>query len=354
MGALETSILFLCVLYVLGGVDGLVMSALMLSFFVAERYFSRRQWSELAIAGMTVASFVCSVIGIAEYVLGKAELNWVDVSRFFDIGGRVTSLFGNPNVLAVYLLLVLPILLSKCLDSSCRVGQRLLFGGASSAALLCLILTWSRGAWIGAIVSIGLTVLLSYPKQWRRLLLLAGIVLMWLPLMPKNVRNRFASIGNMAESSIRYRLYTWRGCLKMAWQRPFGIGVGERAFALTYPRYAVSGTERVTHSHNLFLQITAELGVIGILSFLAFLFFLVQLFCTCFFKRNGHLPPLVIGSFSAVIGCLTMGFFDYVWYHKGLFWLFWITVAASVGGMRQLLAKEKDYKEKYGYDTGAE
>ena len=116
----------------------------------------------------------------------------------------------------------------------------------------------------------------------------------------------------------------------------------------------MSGTERVTHSHNLFLQITAELGVIGILSFLAFLFFFVQLFCTCFFKRNGHLPPLVIGSFSAVIGCLTMGFFDYVWYHKGLFWLFWITVAASVGGMRQLLAKEKDYKEKYGYDTGAE
>ena len=146
--------------------------------------------------------------------------------------------------------------------------------------------------------------------------------------LPHAVRNRFSSIGALSESSIRYRLYTWRGVLRMLADHPFGIGVGAQAFSQTYVRYSVSGTETVMHAHNLFLRIMCDLGLAGVLTFSFFLMCLL-------FRVIGRLQSLPTGEsrlltlscFSSLLGCLIMGLFDDVWYHFGLTALFFIVCA---------------------------
>ena len=93
---------------------------------------------------------------------------------------------------------------------------------------------------------------------------------------------RFTSIGNLADSSSYYRVYTWRGSLRAAKDYFWGgAGYGSSAYAEVYPQYAYAGIEAAEHSHNLFVQILFGLGVFGLLIFLAVLFlFAAVLFST--------------------------------------------------------------------------
>ena len=75
--------------------------------------------------------------------------------------------------------------------------------------------------------------------------------------------NRFASIGNLGDSSTSYRVYIWMGTLAMLkdyWM--CGIGPGDAAFNLVYPKYSYSGIV-APHAHNLFLQIVCDAGVVA-------------------------------------------------------------------------------------------
>ena len=332
---------FLSGLFGLGGIStllrGVVASVLVLSYFPLESFFSKPLWRRRAWIGIAFSAMITSILGILQYFFGDLELRWVDVARFSDIGGRVTSLFSNPNVLAVYLLLLFPLSLSGMLQKQEETKLRFFFGLSAASELLCILLTWSRGAWLGCLFAL-VMLLLLHGKTSRRILgwslLPIGI---WLPFLPHNIVNRFSSIATVRESSIQYRIYTWQGVCRMLARHPFGIGVGEEAFFALYRNFAVSGTETVPHTHNLLLQIAVELGMGGILCFGAVL---VTFFGAVlgFLYKNGKSASAcsVIGGFCAILGALVMGFFDWIWYHYGLLWLFWTVLAATVGMMRDL------------------
>ena len=311
---------------------GAILFFLLLSYFPMRDLLGKSQWRGRALFLLSLSLLVVSLMGIAQYVLGLAELNWVDLSRFSDIGGRVTAVFGNPNVLAVYLLLTYPVALGVALDWERPLGGRVVYGLATLSALICLVLTWSRGAWLGAILSL-LLFLLTNSGWSRRLLILVAIpACIWAPLLPHSIVNRFSSITHLAEGSIRYRLHTWWGTLRMIAEHPFGVGVGEEAWTSVYRRFAVSGAETVPHAHNLLLQILSELGVMGLLCFLVVLILLARRSWEGLSHRSrGSGSGAALGAACALVGTLVMGVFDNVWYHYGLFWLFWVVVAAVDG-----------------------
>src|SRR5699024_991064 len=98
-------------------------------------------------------------------------------------------------------------------------------------------------------------------KLWGLMLLILPFVPMFLP---ESIINRFASIGDMGDSSTSYRVYIWMGTLNMLkdfWLS--GIGMGSEAFTAVYPFYSYNAVV-APHSHNLFLQILVEAGVVGI------------------------------------------------------------------------------------------
>ena len=90
------------------------------------------------------------------------------------------------------------------------------------------------------------------------------------------------------------------------------------------------------------MQITVELGIGGALCFLCVLFFLLRAAFSLFLcARDSASVIAVVGGISAIVGVLVMGLFDYVWYHQGIFWLFWVTVASILGAMQARLDGEE-------------
>lgn len=345
-GVLQFFLLLFGAFLFLGGVFGAggfpsferagLMTVLLMSYFPLASICSQKVWRRRILLMLCLSAFAVSFFGIGQYFFGDLELKWVDVARFSDIGGRVTSFFSNPNVLAVYLILTFPLLLGESTYNELSPRLRFFFLITVLLELACLIFTWSRGGWLGAIASALVFMLLCSKKSMKILFLSIIPMIVWLPFLPHNVVNRFASIGMLNESSIRYRFYTWQGVARMLYAHPFGIGVGEEAFFTVYQGFALSGIETVMHTHNLFLQIAVELGIMGLICFLVVLFFFFQSVFECLHVcRRLNFSRLTLGGLCSVVGVLVMGFFDHVWYHYGLFWLFWIVIALTSGTVQE-------------------
>lgn len=327
-------------LLVLGGavgygsyITGLLRAFLLLSAWIPIRALpSSALWRKRCLGALRLSALICAAVGVWQYATGRGELRWVDASRFGDIGGRVCALFDNPNVLAVFLLLTAPLSLGVLAAPGGR-SRRAWAAFCFAVESLCTVFTWSRGAWLGWIAALLIFLLCFSRRSLALLLLLPAPTATLLPYLPHSVVNRFGSIGSITESSIRYRYSTWRGVLRMIRAKPWGIGCGEDAFRAVFPKFAVSGTERVMHAHQLFLQVLAELGIPGFAVLAVILLCLLRraaVFCRR--ETQPEKRAWLLGLAGALTGALVMGLFDDIWYHNGLFWLFWAICAFLLNG----------------------
>lgn len=280
---------------------------------------------------LVFSSLIVSSYGILQYFLGKSSLLWLDLSKFSDIKGRVVSTFDNPNVLAEFLIVMIPISLVSFLISKSKIFK---FGSLITFILniVCLVLTWSRGAWISFVICM-LIMLVFINKKWICAYIL-GIVpcASALSFASGSIVNRFVSIFTFNDSSSQFRLGILEGVKKMISDNfLFGIGLGDAAFATIYPQYAVQGTQAAIHSHNLYMQIFLEQGLLGIIIFalIMLMFVLISMYYrTMNATKDDKLTSLSI--FIAVLSLLIMGATDYIWYNNRIFLLFWLLIGFGV------------------------
>lgn len=328
MDAADLFVLLFCFLLLLGGLfgrgdadEGIVLSFLATLYFPARHLLLSARWRRRACLALATGALFCSLLGIYQYFFTDAVLLWTDSERFSEIGSRVTGVFDNPNILGVYLLLLFPVIAGHALEEGTSVAVRAFSLFCALAMLFCAVLTWSRGAWLALLAELLLLLLLSGRRTASFCLLTPLLLPIAIPLLPTSVLHRFASIASFADSSVRYRIYTWRGVMRMISEHPFGIGVGESAFRAVYPRYAVSGIESVMHAHQMPLQLTAELGLVGFVTLSLSLLLLIA---------RGIGEGSCRGGAVAMCGAAVMGLFDHLWYAKGMIALFF-AVAAFTG-----------------------
>ena len=343
---------FLAGLYVLSGcigfegsvgwVDGAAYAILLLSLLPLSSMFRQKIWRQCFQWALLIGGGMVSLVGIWEYLSGRALLQWVDLTRFSDIGGRITATFANPNVLAVYLLAVLPFAFTMVLEGRERPWRRMVGAVILLLEMVALLWTWTRGAWLGAVLSVLWILMLHSDRSRAYLLLLPLPTLAACTFLPETVFRRLQSMFLKGDTSIRYRVYTWKGGIRMLWTHPYGIGVGAENFQAVFPRYAVSGTERVLHLHSLFLQVGAEVGVVGTVLLLGgVLFALMRLNAR---EEAWYVVNTGIAGSGALIGMLTLGCFDYIWYDRGMIFLWCIAMAFGVG------TRERDRREMQIYE----
>lgn len=338
----------------LGGASSFRMAAVYLLFgmlyFAVTVLVKSIEWLERCLYALMASSLIVSCLGILEWALGKARTVWQDNEVFDAIAGRVVSLWENPNVLAEFLLVTFFVSLGCLIGLKKASGKMLaLFSFALSGA--CLLLTWSRGAWLGAALLFVLMLLVLSPKTFPFVLLLAAGAAMSFVFLPDSFVERVSSILTFSDSSVLYRLNIWRGCSALI-RRCFltGVGVGEEAFTSAYRDFALTGIEAAPHSHSLYMQIVIELGIVGLLLFFILIVLLLRSAFSLFRARS--LKPessvLVLALTAAVMALLVNGLTDYIWYNSRIFLLFWVVVGLiSAGrriGMREsgLLMREPD------------
>ncbi|HIW48755.1 MAG TPA: O-antigen ligase family protein [Firmicutes bacterium] len=268
---------------------------------------------------------------------GRFGGTWVDQDLFEGLF-RVYSTFQNPNVLGEYFLLIIPFACAGFFHSK-RFLLRAYYVLCAGGMLLCLMLTYSRGCYLGILAAAFVFLVLLD----KRFILLAVVGLLLLPfVLPDSIMERFMSITNLEDSSTSYRLSIWLGTLAMLkdyWIS--GIGPGEAAFNQVYPVYAYNGIS-APHSHNTFLQVVCDAGILG----LVFLLMVVYQYFKATFRaylaeHTFRDRVLMIGAISAMVGFLVQSIFDYTFYNYRVMLLFWAIVGFGVVISRYASLKDR-------------
>ena len=259
---------------------------------------------------------------------------WTDTDMFSTLNFRVYSTLENPNVLGEYFLLALPLSAALTLGAE-TWRERLLGGGSCLMMAVCLVLTYSRGCYLGLLLAAAVFLVLLD----ARLLILGVAALLLSPLvLPEAVLQRLSSIGDLADTSTAYRFYIWRGTLSML--KDFwlcGLGPGSDAFSRVYNAYGYDFL--APHAHNLFLQLICDGGIMGLVTFLILCLGAFRMLCTALRREQDRLLRLVeIGCVAALCGFLAESMTDYTFYNYRVLLLFFgvlgIGGAAARGGKR--------------------
>lgn len=273
---------------------------------------------------------IVALYGLMQYVFGWTTSNaWIDETMFEDETMRVYSTLANPNVLGEYLLLVLPVCAVFMIKFKANTLAKWAYLAMFALLGVCLVLTQSRGCWLGFMLAAVIFVTFYEGRLWG----LVPIVLVLLPfVLPETVIDRVLSIGNMEDSSTSYRVYIWLGTLGMLktyWLG--GIGMGEAAFSQVYPFFSYNAII-APHSHNTFLQLTVEAGIGALAVFVITQFVfakkMVKTYRLGYEKSWSSTAALAIGC--GVIAFLTQSMFDYTFYNYRVMALFFMVMAMGM------------------------
>ncbi len=287
-----------------------------------------------------IFTLVLSATLVALYGLLQSRMGivmddaWLDVENSPDVQVRVYSVFLNPNILAEYLIAVIPLGIAMFWVAK-KPFKKLILAGMILVMVLALVLTMSRGGWLGFAFSIFIFILLVRPK-W--LIALIPIGFFSIPFLPASIASRLLSITNFADSSIAYRFKMWDITLEIIekyWTS--GVGFGHLPFKRVYETYI--RTMPIYHSHNSFLQTAAEQGLPGLLIFIA-MFWLIMKYTYLAIKdakRDSYQYIMGAGMISSLACVLMHGMFENILYIPRIIFTFWILI-----GFMLIIVKRKD------------
>ena len=271
-----------------------------------------------------VAALGTALIGIYQYLTGNIEVGWIDSEMFAGMV-RIYSTFENPNVYGEYLLFTIPLGVVLFFTSK-RWLYKVLWAGATLLMVVAMLLTMSRGCWIGLAVGIFIYFVIA-DRRFLWLFFAAAIVMPF--ILPESIMVRLLSIGNLEDSSSLYRLYIWLGTFSMLkdyWLT--GVGLGTKAFSGVYSAYAYNGII-APHPHNMYLNIISETGIAGFIGFIWVAVVGLKNSISTAFSGGSFKKHMGAGLTAAFVGIFVQGIFDNVFYNYRIVLVFWMFIAFS-------------------------
>ncbi len=283
-----------------------------------------------AVVTFALGALLIALFGIVQnFTMDATTQSWVDPDMFEDIKIRVYATFDNPNVLGQYFIITIPIIFSLFVFSK-SLSQKTVWLGVFAACFLCLLYTWSRGAWVGVMLGVAVFLLVR-DRRWIVLCIMALLALPF--VLPESIMQRLLSIGNTGDSSTAYRVSVWIASARMAvdyWMS--GVGYGSDAFAAVYSNYALNGAGYALHAHNFYIQLVADVGVGGLITYILIVATAYREIASV---RENRLIKTVCYSFAGVLaGYLFQGVAESLWYNMRMSLMFWIVMAFIISGAR--------------------
>ena len=224
-----------------------------------------------------------------------------------DSGLRWSSTFYWPNPFAAFLLLVLPVELSRCVHAP--AARDALAHGALSVLLAgSLVLTYSRGAWASLLIVAPLAAFTLRVTPWTRAAfrlvligLATGVAVVVLtrgpgtPLFEGGVTGRATSISDAADYSLGGHLHFWRAGLAIFADHPV-TGTGPGTFGTVHAAYQRDVRYYARDAHSLYVQTAAEQGTAGLVALAVLLGVLATAWISALrASRRTDSYPLVVG-----------------------------------------------------------
>lgn len=229
---------------------------------------------------------------------------------------RVMATLRGANPLGAYIVLCVSVLLV-------RYRARWWWYGLCAGGIAVLVLTFSRGAWLGLCTSV---VCLAFAYLRTRhpsrqvyiygsmaaVLVLLSAALLYRTTTFQNVFLHTQKHSAVATTSNQGHVSALRQGLRDIVHEPLGRGTGTAGPASVYntghaPRIA----------ENYFIQIAQESGWLGLMLFVA-----IQCMLACVLWRQRH-NPLALGLWAALIGLAVVNLFSHAWADDTLAYLWW-------------------------------
>ena len=306
-----------------------LMGRYILIYYLAVNNIRSRGQVKRLVWSMLASALVVSLYGFYQYYFGAtvSAVEWVDGAQFPDLKMRVFSTLENPNLLAGFLVTMMAIAAgmgykAATLNSKVILAALvILFGG-------CLVLTYSRGAWLSVLAIVGMYGMLCNRKIFW-LLLVVPIVGFF---AHDALLERIMSITNPTDTSSTLRIALWESTIAMIMDKPF-FGIGWGAYWMVYPDYDFfinNANTKIFHAHNMYLNIAAEIGIPGLFAFLVMMYGHFRLALSSVKGAAYHSSGVMLGIVGAICGLIVNGFTDYVLFNIQLSMLFWLLNALIV------------------------
>ena len=284
------------------------------------------RWWDRLLAGLLLGELITAVIGLRQLYGDTTELaRWADPNSVADGTQRIYSSLENPNLLAGYLIPILPLALVALLRW--RSPWLRLFALTSFLlGAVAMLFTYSRGGWIGMVLALavlGLLLLLRFSrllaaplKRWLPPLIIAFVVLALVvaavKVEPLRVRLMSMAAGR-EDSSNNFRINVWLAAIEMIQDRPWlGIGPGNTIFNLIYPLYQQPRFTALS-AYSVPLELAVETGIPGLLAVFGLLITSLKIGFSQIY-RDLFLSLPCLGAIAALVGLAGHGFVDTIFF----------------------------------------
>ncbi|PYT04177.1 MAG: hypothetical protein DMF60_16065 [Acidobacteria bacterium] len=252
---------------------------------------------------------------IAKFAEGKFTAMHLGVG--VRIEGTVGGIFGNPNDLAMALNMLLPLAIVLALTS--KPAGRLFYLVCALVLVIGVVVTFSRGGFLGLMAAGGI-LLWKLGRHNRFAMAIAALAACGVLAlsMPAGYSDRLFTIVNTekdATGSAQERQGELKRVIEVA-SRHTIIGIGLN----NYPVYS----NHAIRAHNSFLEIAAELGLLGLIAYLILIFKPLKRLkeieretSRAAQPRRRELHYLSVGVNAAIIGYMVCAVFSsaqYQWY----------------------------------------
>jgi putative inorganic carbon (HCO3(-)) transporter len=238
-------------------------------------------------AAAASAATVASVYGIVQIAGADPIWSALPLSRAF-------STIGQPNWLAAYLVITIPLTIALTIMTPNRI-VRWIGIGATLLQVIALLTTLSRSGYLGLAASLGVGAILA-ARQGARVAviskrsliaiafgvvlgvgLLVGLSATTSSVAPSELVRRAGSTLNVRSFESRQYLALWEVGLAITADNPF-TGTGQDTYAVVFPEYrddvlteafaAYLARFRPESPHNVYLSVAAGTGVPALLAYL--------------------------------------------------------------------------------------
>lgn len=315
--------------------EGFITICMYMLLFLAARSFefdSSKIMKGALIAACIVASYgILQYYGIDPFPRDSNRTNWT----------KAFSTMGNPNFLGSYIVLMIPIsmhlFIIKKKNYACIIFVLLLY---------CLLCTMTRGAWLGAFISMGSYVFFlwfnrrKYENPFKRVLFtlaLSLVVVFAFNLQSGNeFLKRFFSITNIVNNGEinkeagSNRMFIWIDVLKLISMKPF-FGFGIENLSIPFSEFFKEDILKhygrmiiIDKAHNEYLHIAVSSGIPSLIAYITFVAYVLKKG----FKRMKE-EPNILPFMAAVLGYLVQAFFNIS--VVSVAYLFWIFLGLLAG-----------------------
>ncbi len=295
----------------------------MLWFFVIIRLADSRETAKNIYTILVLSGTLLAVHGILQYAAGtEMPSHWVDIAEK-GVRTRAFSIIGSPNILGSMMLFLSPMSFSLFFAEK-DIYRKLFFLGSTLLMGVCLLFTFSRGAWLGMAAAALVYILLKD----RRLLLPFVVAALLAYLIVPSVSDRITymlSDEYIASSFRGGRLGRWLEGIDMAKQNPWlGAGLGHFGGAVA-KNNNIPGT---FYMDNYYLKTVVEMGFAGLAAFLVLIYNLV-IWSLRTIKKLLDRSMLLLsqGAFAGLCGILVHNLAENVFEEPMMVTYFWITAA---------------------------